>query len=183
MASLTPHQDEGAYRAEVERCVRELGFVAVKAHVLGHAINPRTRDARLIFQTAADLGIAVMIHTGHGVPFAEPAMWVPLAREFSETTVILGHAGAPMFTGPAIVAAEVTPNIVLETSWCAPHDIGRAVRTLGPGRVMFGSDLLFNPGLELAKYRAIGLPDETVEQCLGRTATAVYRLPAAVPAA
>jgi predicted TIM-barrel fold metal-dependent hydrolase len=110
-------------------------------------------------------------------------MWVPLAREFSETTVILGHAGAPMFTGPAIVAGEVAPNIVLETSWCSPHDIGRAIKTLGAERVLFGSDLLFNPGMELAKYRGIGLSDDVLELCLGHNALRVYGLPAGVPAA
>jgi predicted TIM-barrel fold metal-dependent hydrolase len=179
MASLTPHQDQGAYRAEVERCVRELGFRAVKAHVLGHAINPRTKDARLVFETAADLDIPVMVHTGHGVPFAEPTMWVDLAREFSGVTVILGHAGAPGFTGPAIVAASVAENIVLETSWCSPHDIGRAIKAVGPDRVMFGSDLQFNHSVELAKYNAIGLDDEVLGLTLGANARRIYGLPAA----
>jgi hypothetical protein len=183
MASLSPHIDPGAYRAEVERCVRQLGFVAVKAHVLGHAINPRSRDARLIFETATALKIPIMIHTGHGVPFAEPAVWVPLAREFSETTVILGHAGAPMFTAAAIVAGEIAENIVLETSWCSPHDIGRAIRALGSDRVLFGSDLQFNPGVEIAKYEAIDLDDEVMRQTMGRNAIRVYGLPAAVGAA
>lgn len=182
MASLTPHQDAGAYRAEVERCVRELGFVGVKAHALGHAINPRSRDARLIFQTAADLGIPVMVHTGHGVPFAEPVMWLPLAREFAETTVILGHAGAPMFTGPAIVAGEVAENIVLETSWCSPHDIGRAIKSLGPERVLFGSDLHFNPGVELAKYHAIGLAEDVLRLTLGENALRVFSIGSPVQA-
>jgi len=180
MASLSPHQDPGAYRAEVERAVRQLGFVGVKAHALGHAINPRSRDARLVFQTAADLGIPVMVHTGHGVPFAEPAMWLPLARDFASTTVILGHAGAPMFTGPAIVVGEVASNIVLETSWCSPHDIGRAIKALGADRVLFGSDLHFNPGVELAKYRAIGLTDDVLRLTLGENARRVFGILAPV---
>jgi hypothetical protein len=151
----------------------------VKAHVLGHAINPRAKDARLVFQTAADFDIPVMVHTGHGVPFAEPVMWLDLAREFSDITVILGHAGAPGFTGPAIVAAGIADNIVLETSWCSPHDIGRAIKAIGPERVMFGSDLQFNHGVELAKYHAIGLTDEVLALTLGENARRVYRLPAA----
>jgi predicted TIM-barrel fold metal-dependent hydrolase len=180
MASLNPHQDHGAYRAELERAVRDLGFVGVKAHALGHAINPRSKDARMIFQTAADLGIPVMVHTGHGVPFAEPVMWLPLAREFADTTVILGHAGAPMFTGPAIVAGEVASNIVLETSWCSPHDIGRAIKALGAERVLFGSDLHFNPGVELAKYRAIGLTDDVLRLTLAENALRVFGIASSV---
>jgi predicted TIM-barrel fold metal-dependent hydrolase len=46
--------------------------------------------------------------------------------------------------------------------------------------VLFGSDLLFNPGMELAKYRGIGLSDETLEQYLGANAIRVYGLPASV---
>lgn len=180
MASLNPHQDHEAYKAEVERCVRELGFVAVKAHVLGHALNPKSRDARLVFETAAAHDIPVMVHTGHGIPFADPAMWMGLAREFSATTVIFGHAGAPMFTGAAIAAAEVTPNIVLETSWCSPQDIGRAIRAIGADRIMFGSDLGFNPGVEAAKYESLGLTDSDLGMCLGGTAARVYGVAAAV---
>jgi len=176
MASLSPHQAIETYQAEVRRCVRELGFVGVKAHALGHAINPRSRDARLIFETAAALGIPVMVHTGHGVPFAEPAMWIPLARDFAEITVVLAHAGAPGYTAVAVIAAEVCPNVVLETSWVSPHDLGRAVRTLGADRVLFGSDLHFNPGHELAKYESLGLPDEDLAKCLGGNAARVFRL-------
>ena len=39
VASLSPHLPVEAYRAEVRRCVRDLGFVGVKAHALGHAIK------------------------------------------------------------------------------------------------------------------------------------------------
>jgi predicted TIM-barrel fold metal-dependent hydrolase len=177
LASVTPHQPPDAYRAEVRRCVEQLGFVGVKCHAIGHAINPRSRDARLVFETAAELGVPVMVHTGHGVPFAEPAAWIPLARAFPDTTVVLAHAGAPGYTGIAVVAAEVCPNIVLETSWTAPHDLRRAIATLGAERVLFGSDLHFNAGLELAKYRWLELPDADLALCLGGNAVRVFRLP------
>ena len=179
MASVNPHGDRGAYGAEVERTVRELGFVGVKLHSLGHAVNPKSRDARMVFETAATLSVPVMIHTGNGVPWAEPTMWLSLAREFSATTVIFAHAGAPMFSGPAIAVAEIAPNVVLETSWCAPHDIGRAIRALGAERVMFGSDLHFNPGPELAKYAAIGLSEVDLQASLGLTAARIFGLPIA----
>jgi predicted TIM-barrel fold metal-dependent hydrolase len=176
MASLSPHQPAEAYRGELRRCVQELGFVGVKAHALGHAIHPRSRDARLIFETAADLGIPVMVHTGHGVPFAEPTMWIPLARDFPDTTVVLAHAGAPGYTGVAVIAAEVCSNMVLESSWVSPHDLGRAIKTLGAERVLFGSDLHFNPGHELAKYQSLGLSEADLEKCLGGNAARVFGL-------
>ena len=176
MASLSPHREPAEYKAEIRRCVEDLGFVGVKAHALGHAINPRSRDARLVFETAAELGIPVMVHTGHGVPFAEPAMWIPLAQDFPNTTVILAHAGAPGYTGVAVIAAQMAPNVMLETSWVSPHDLARAIRTLGAERVMFGSDLVFNPGHELAKYEAAGLSASDLELCLAGNATRIFGL-------
>ncbi|MCH8001843.1 MAG: amidohydrolase family protein, partial [Proteobacteria bacterium] len=130
----------------------------MKIHTIGHAVHSRSADARLVFETAAELEIPVMVHTGAGVPFAEPAMWIPLALEFPETTVILAHAGGGIYTGPAIVAAEICPNIVLETSSCNPTDILRMADAVGSERVLFGSDLLPNAGAELAKYEMLGLP-------------------------
>lgn len=160
MASIDPHQDRDAYHKELQRCVHELGFRAVKVHTIGHSVKPGSEDADLIFATAAELGIAVMIHTGPGVPFAEPAAWIPMARQYPETPVILGDAGASLYTGPAIVAAQVCDNVVFETSWCNPQDLRAAVRTLGAERILFGSDMTFNVKVELAKYEAAGLTDE-----------------------
>lgn len=176
LSSLNPHRPAREYADEVGRCVREHGFVGVKLHTIGHAVAPGSEAAQLVFRTAADLGVPVMIHTGPGVPFAEPAAWIPMARTFSEVPVVLAHAGASLFVLAAIAAAEVCPNVVLETSWCNPQEIRKAVTTLGDGKVMFGSDMLFNTEVELTKYRAVGLgPDERPELFDG-TARRVFGL-------
>lgn len=174
LASVNPHQPQRTYADEVRRCARELGFVGVKVHTIGHAVGPGSEAARRVFRTASDLGIAVMIHTGPGVPFAEPAAWVPMAREFGDIPVVLAHAGAALFTSPAIVAADVCPNVVLETSWCNPQDIRRAVATLGRDKVMFGSDMLFNIQVEIAKYRAVDLGPEACPQVFEDNARRVF---------
>jgi predicted TIM-barrel fold metal-dependent hydrolase len=48
----------------VERCVKELKFVGVKLHTIGHGVNPLTEDGDLVFATAFELGIPAMVHTG-----------------------------------------------------------------------------------------------------------------------
>src|SRR3954468_14645020 len=85
LASVNPHCEHDAYYREVERCVRELRFVGVKLHTIGHAVNPLSGDGQLVFDTARALGIPVMIHTGMGVPFALPTLALPRAREYPET--------------------------------------------------------------------------------------------------
>lgn len=179
LASVNPHLGDRAYRDEVHRCVQELGFIAVKLHTIGHAVSPGSPDARLVFRTAAELGVPVMIHTGPGVPFAEPAAWIPMAREFAELPVILAHAGAGLYTGPAIVAAEVCDNIVLETSWCRPQDVGQAVTRLGADRVLFGSDLAFNIAPAIAAHDAV-LSDDDRDTVMRRAPAALFDLSAGV---
>lgn len=174
LASVNPHLPEREYVDEVRRCVNELGFVGVKLHTIGHAVAPGGVASRLVFKTAAEAGVALMIHTGPGVPFAEPAAWIPLAREFSDVPVVLAHAGASLFVLPAIAAADVCPNVVLETSWCNPQEIRRAVATLGEEKVMFGSDMLFNIGPELTKYRAVGFVPDSNPQLFEGTARRVF---------
>ena len=90
LASLTPHQDRDAYRREVERCVKQLKFVGVKIHTIGHSVNPLSEDADFVFQTASELGIPVMVHTGPGVPFALPALCIPPARKYTVIEDCLG---------------------------------------------------------------------------------------------
>jgi uncharacterized protein len=179
LASLNPHRDADAYYQEIERCVRDLGFRAVKLHTLGHAVHPLHRSGRLVFETASALGIPVMVHTGMGMPFALPSLVLPIARQYPDTPVILAHAGHGFYTQEAMVAATLADNIYLETSWIAAVQVARLVRELGPERVMFGTDVLLNTASELAKYRSLELPAGQQDRLLSGTAAQVFRIPAA----
>jgi predicted TIM-barrel fold metal-dependent hydrolase len=81
IVNLSPHQEHAAFAAEAERCVSGLGFVALKLHTLGHAVEPSSADGRIVFAEAARLGVPVMVHTGGaGWPFASPSHVLPLAQ-------------------------------------------------------------------------------------------------------
>lgn len=177
LASLTPHQDHDAYRREVERCVKQLKFVGVKIHTIGHSVNPLSEDADFVFQTASELGIPVMVHTGPGVPFALPALCIPPARKYTSLKIVLAHAGFAVFSAEAQVAASVCSNLYLETSWCIVDDIDWMISTIGSKRVMMGSDLIRNIPVEVAKYKALDLKPDVWAQVMGRTAIDVFRLP------
>jgi predicted TIM-barrel fold metal-dependent hydrolase len=179
LASMNPHVGEDAYRREIERCVRDLRFVGVKLHTIGHAVNPTGRIGARVFEAAALFRAPVMIHTGPGVPFALPAAALPLARRYPDLPIVLAHAGHGIFTAEAVAVASACPNVMLETSWCTPQAIRGMVRSLGPDRVLFGSDMPINLPSERAKYGAIGLTDEETGLVLGGTAASVFRLGAA----
>jgi uncharacterized protein len=176
LCSLSPHRDRNEYETEVERCVKQLGFVALKLHTIGHAVLPLTEDGMTAFETAATLGIPLMVHTGTGIPFAQPSLCLPAAKKFPHLTIILAHAGFTVVSAEAQIFASEYENIYLETSWCTSLDIGWMVRSLGSERVMFGSDLPSNMSSELAKYRSLELDGNSLEAVLAGTARKVFRL-------
>jgi uncharacterized protein len=177
IVNLNPHQDHASYAAEAERCITELGFVALKLHTLGHAVEPDSVDGRMVFAQASRLGVPVIVHTGGaGEPFASPTHVLQLAREWPELTVVLAHAGMGVATSEAALVAELCPNVYLETSWCGTLDTAMLVDKLGPGRLMLGSDAVENLSVEIAKFHALGLDGVGLERCLGGTAAAVFSL-------
>jgi hypothetical protein len=50
------------------------------------------------------------------------------------------------------------------------------IRTVGPERMMLGSDGVANLGVEIAKHHAIGLETASLGRCLGGTAKEVFQL-------
>ena len=176
LASLSPHRDHENYQREVERCVKDLKFVGVKLHTIGHGVNPLTEDGDLVFATAYRLGIPAMVHTGAGIPFALPALCIPAAQKYPGLNIVLAHAGMGIVSAEAQVAASICKNLYLETSWCLGEDIRWMINTIGPDRVMMGADLPSNVPVEFAKYRALDLEPEVYDKVMGATAVSVFNL-------
>ena len=176
LACFNPLMDEAEYTDLVRWTVKDLGFKGVKLHTNAFCMSPQHPAAQKIFRVAAELDIAVMIHTGNGLPNALPSLVIPVAREHSRVRIVLAHAGGGTFGADAIVAAETCPNVYLETSWVTSYDLASMVKRLGEKRVMFGTDLVNNVAVELAKYRSIGLSESQLEWCFHGTAETVFRI-------
>ena len=177
LASLSPHRDRSTYRQEVERCVRDLEFVGIKLHTIGHAVLPLSEDGDLVFQMGQEMGVPVMVHTGPGIPFALPSLCIPPALKYPQVKIVLAHAGFSVFSAEAQVAASVCNNIYLETSWCIGEDILWMINTIGSERVMMGADLTSNIPVEISKFQALGLDPKVYAQVIGRTAIDTFKLP------
>ena len=176
IASINPHQDKQTYFDELSRCVKELGFVGVKLHTIGHALNPAGADGTTVFESASQLGVPVMVHTGPGVPFAAPSSVAPQLRSFPQVKVILAHSGHGIFSGEAVAIAQAYPQVYLEPSWCAFYNIGAMVDTLGVDHVMLGTDLPANVPVMIETIRALGLGKEDEAMVMGGTAKEVFQL-------
>jgi hypothetical protein len=100
-----------------------------------------------LFEAARELSIPIYIHTGDQ-PYALPSTVDFVAGEFPDVKIIIGHLGTQgeMFTIEALLVLSHHDNVFIESSFAMPHMLIEAVHTVGPDRVIFGSNC---PPLEI----------------------------------
>ena len=139
-------------------------FPALHGYALGHDGVDR------VFAAAADAGAAVFIHCGVltvgvrrklglttrvDIRLGDPLAVVPLATRYPGVPVVIPHFGAG-FLRETLMAADLCPNVHLDTSssngWLrylpglTLADVFRqTLETLGPDRLLFGTDSSFFP--------------------------------------
>jgi len=176
ITALTPYLSKQEYYDFAKWTIEELGFKALKLHPAAFVCMPNAPQAEKVFKTAEKLKVPVMIHTGNGVPTALPSLAIPVAMKYPDLKIILAHAGGGMYGCEALVAAQLCPNIYLETSWCPPDMVKSFVDSIGCERMMFGTDMPINAGTEIGKYQSLKLSHEQYERCLSGTAREVFRI-------
>lgn len=111
MASINPHFTPEDYDQEAQRCIRELGFVAIKITPIGHAAHPSSKDALHVWEVCRSLGVPLMIHTGAGIPFSDPISVEKALSDFPDVTCVLAHAGSEMHNQQATYLAKKYDNV------------------------------------------------------------------------
>jgi len=172
-------------------------FPAMHCYSVGDDENVRM-IARLVAERP---GTAIFVHCGAlsvgirtklGIPSrfdirkSSPLEVHKLAVEFPEVNFIIPHFGAGLFV-ETMMAAELCPNIYIDTSssnrWMEyfPHELtlagvfNRALKLLGPKRLLFGTDSSFFPrgwnaailDAQLDALAAVGLSSEEIADILG----------------
>ena len=173
---MNPRHDEEEYVTEITRCVKELGFIAVKMHPYLEATKPQGSQAVKVYETARKLGVPVIVHTGNGVPQALPSMMIPIAKQYPDLVIVLAHAGSWTYFDEALLAAQLCDNVFLEMSTTGVFHLKVGLNKIGASKMMFGSDGELNVGPELAKVEALDLPEDIAEQYLSKTAIDLYKL-------
>jgi predicted TIM-barrel fold metal-dependent hydrolase len=176
MASIDPHFRPVDYEGEAERCVKQLGFVGIKLTPIGHACNPSSRDGLHVFEVCRGLDVPLMIHTGNGIPFADPMSSVKALEAFPDVRVVLAHAGSEMFHNAAIYLARKFENVYLEPTWVGTSGVRKMLAELGSTKIFFSSDLTIQIPVELAKYRSLVQDPEVMEKIMYKNLAEVYRL-------
>ena len=177
VVSLNPHQDEKEYNAEVDRLIKDEGFVAIKLHTIGHAINPLSQDAKKVFEAAKRHKVPVMIHTGAGIPFALPSLVIPVAQAYPDVAMVIYHCGmGHVYSTEAYIAAKLCKNVYLETSWISITEKTWFVGDLGSERIIMGADLPENQAVEIFQFKAMNLSDKDLANVLGENAIKLFKL-------
>ena len=176
-ACLDPFIPEREFRDEVRRCREMYAFKALKLQPQYHGLNPMLNSSEFFFETALENGMAVVVHTGAGVPFALPSLCILPARKFPDLTIIIAHCGGGIFVHEAILAALMCPNVVLELSSLMPHQVLEVLSQVSADRLMIGSDLPENAVVEFGKILTLAVEDDVKRSILSGTACRVFDLP------
>lgn len=173
-ACVYPFVPEQTFRDEVRRCAEELGFRAIKLQPQYQPLSPISPRSDFFFETALKHKLPVICHTGTGVPFSLPSLFIMPARRFPELPIILGHAGGSVYSAETIVAASVCENIFIELSSLMPHHILEILAYVPATRLMIGSDLPESLDTEIGKIVGLDASVETKTDILWRTARRVF---------
>lgn len=178
LVNLNPHMDEEEYKAEVDRLVKDHGFVGLKIHTIGHSVNPSGGSAQKVFESARRLNIPVMVHTAQGVKFTLPSLVITPAQQYPEVPIILAHSAYGFtLTDEVFPVTRLCKNVYLESSWSGILEKSIFLQLIGPDRMMYGSDFIhLNGAVELFQFRSLGLSEEDLEKCLFQNANKIFKL-------
>jgi predicted TIM-barrel fold metal-dependent hydrolase len=170
---------------EVRRCVRELGFKAVRLLPWLWQAPPTDRRFYPLYVACIEEGVPLCVQVGHENPLApldvgRPTHLDQVAADFPDLVIVAGHIGR-LWTEEAIATARRRPNVCLDTSACAPERLPprllEYLRGDGASRVLFASDApIAASGEALRALDGVALSDEVRTSFLSENAECVFKL-------
>lgn len=153
-------------------------FAGLKLGPVIHGMSFSDERLRAFVAVAGELKHPVYLHC-LARPGVDIADLCALAAHFPEVSFIMGHGGIGHMDLLAIDQIAPHANISFETSGSFSMAVKAALKTLGAGRVLFGSEYpLQDPQVELVKIRCLDLNEAdfaavtggNIARLVGRTA-------------
>jgi predicted TIM-barrel fold metal-dependent hydrolase len=136
---VNPNEGAAALQ-EIKQAATEWGMRVLKIMPAIYQVYLTGPVAQTLMTTAREHGLVVNIHSGSEI--SHPLAIGALCRRFPDVTVLMDHMGYREWVSDAIEAARDNPNLYLGTTIASfePATVERAVRELGPQRVVYGSN-------------------------------------------
>lgn len=156
-----PHLGVERAKEDVKRCIYEYGFCGVKLNGAQNSYYIDDPDLSLpVIEEIAKTGRLLAFHVGtDAYETTHPFRVAKIARRFPELQILMAHMGGVAhhdLSNATIEMAQECPNLFLIGSAVRSRAVLKAIRTLGAGRVCFGSDTPFElMHVEVAKYHAL----------------------------
>jgi len=167
--------DPAASEIEITRYGRNPSFVGVKMHPSYSGEQPDSQNTIGLMEELGEK-TKVLIHTwgADGVRRV-----CNLASHFPDLQFIMGHMGGTDVGGwmAGIEGARTTPNTYLEICGSLLHRdrIARAVKKIGSGRILFGSDTtLISPAWSIGQVTGSGISEADKRRILHGNAAALF---------
>lgn len=176
--------------AEISR-VLDLGIRMIKIHPPHQeiAVNAYRHDVPQlaeIYRQCEVRAVPVMVHTGTSVfprarnVFADPMPVDDVAVDFPKLTIILAHAGRPLYGDAAFFLARRHPNVHVDISGIPPKSLPRYFPRLPEiaGKVLWGTDWpapgVISPRRNVEEFRALGYGEEVERKVLWENAGRIF---------
>jgi predicted TIM-barrel fold metal-dependent hydrolase len=185
VASVDLYRPVDAVR-ELRRCVRDLGFRAVRVVPWLWNLPPDDRLYYPLYAECVDLAIPFCLQVGHTGPMrpSEPGRPIPyldrVALDFPDLTIVAGHIGFP-WTNEMICLATKYPNVYIDTSAYKasryPPELVAYLQGHGRKKVMFGTNFpMIQFADALKDIQSLGLDDDARRLFLFENARRVFHL-------
>jgi hypothetical protein len=176
-ACINPHYPEESV-AELHRCFDVLKCKATKIHPMFHAHPANGLGYRPVWEFAATKGCPMLTHTLGGDPTCNPKMFDPLARDYPQVPILLGHAGNNLAgVAEAVEVCRNRDNVFLDLNYATIHYglVEHLVDRVGAEKLIFGSDVSWNSlSYSLGMILFAKISDEVKEKILGLNATLLF---------
>jgi predicted TIM-barrel fold metal-dependent hydrolase len=177
--------------AEAKRLFEDLGIRMLKIHpphqlLAANAYLTGVDGLADVYAAAERAGRPVMIHTGTSIfpgarnRFADPMAADDVAVDFPNLSIILAHAGRPLYMDTAVFLARRHPRVHLDLSGIPPKKLLEYLPRLADiaDRCLWGTDFP-SPGVASMKrnvqdFLTLPLPDEARRRILWDNASALF---------
>lgn len=169
---------------ETERCLNDLGLKGVKLFS-SWGLAPGTGLVEKYFYPIAEkiqeAGSALMIeHEGHTPIIGGAVFWDCLiAKAFPRLPIVMCRCWTWSYWPDYLMAADLHPNLLMEFTLAPTVWVERALRELGPGRIVMGSWAPeMDPASVVDSVKGFPIDEEGKEKILGGNAARIFGLEA-----